>query len=952
MRPSGTAFKSNRLKSYLFLALVAITLVSITAISTSVQAGTVQWTVVNTPSSQENVIISPSEINILAIGIDGRTFYATDVANAKVYKSTDAGLTWSDLSGYLINGGAALPVWNIVLAPDNPNFIAAVTSDAGSPRKVFASTDGGASWQYTVSPNVDNIGALNISPSYNGYDIAIGTRTGAGNGSIYILKSATSGNWAEQGLSGDVLALKFSPNYGADFSLIAITTDAAGTHVNLGIHDTAGNTTNWGTWGPVEVTTVGAGASPKVNQVITADLQLPANFSGQNPNLRRLYVSLDAPAVNAGIFRFDDTVCRLLMQTALPLRISSIAYYGSYDSGKLLAGEVQGNANSAEVMTWFTNTPVECTGTCWLQARKPPTGGGNSGFANTRVVWSPDGSRAYCGTSTAILNTAADWPGGYLTGSPLDESAFSVSLDNGETWNQLSLIDTEIDFLSDVAVAPASDVIYLASVNDHGGLNNFDSVWRTTALTTRQTWERVLCLLSASDDLIIRTSNTSNDSAVYLASRSTDDLKQSPNQGQIWSNALPGVSITDFAVTSIDNAANIYVLSNNYIRRGTTNGQAWQWSTKVDTGLGSGYSISAAPTGVITVGDSSEGAVSYSLDAGNSFTLTPAIPEPGQMQVLADYRFRNALPLYAASNNPNSEIYYWLVGNSINWTAMGSSGRSYYGLEQLYTFYGTRSDDGGTAVDRTLEPEKLEPPYIEWDTLHVGLTPGVIFTREPSSLKVSAGINLWAIDNRPYTATTGRLWNFYDCLSPSPQYTSPAPPSHEELFQAPIPISPSDGAVIPVYLDTGRIRDVTFEWRHLTAAQEYELWLAKDQTFNQIVLQQTIPIEGNQSPRWTLSDTGNLQQGQQYFWEIKVIKAETGETGEGQWSKVMSFTTASTPKEQGPPPGDNAQVPPANDVPLESGSGLLSGNIFLWIGITLTILLVAISVAVFIRARR
>jgi len=946
MRPSYQILKHISLKPCLFLSLVIILLL-ITINSASVRAGTIQWTIVDTPSSQENVIVSPSEINVLAVGIDGRTFYASDIPNAKIYKSTDAGLTWSDLSGYLINGGATLPAWNIALAPDNPNFVAAITSNGGQPGKVFASTDGGASWQDTASPNVNNIGALDISPGYSGNDIAIGTRTGAGNGKIYILKSAITGNWAEQGLSGDVLALKFSPSYRADFSLIAITTDAMGTYANLGIHDIAGNTTNWSTWGPVEVAAAGAGTSPKVNQIISADLELPSNFSGQNSNLRRLYISLDAPAANAGVFRLDDTICRPLMQTTLPLRISSIAYYGSYDSGKLLAGEVQGGINSAAVMTWFTSSPVECAGTCWLQAQKPPTGGGNSGFANTRVVWSPDGSRAYCGTSSATLNTVADWPGGYLVGAPLDESALSVSLDNGETWNQLSLIDSEIDFLSDVAVTGASDVIYLASVNNHGGLNSFDSVWRTTGLATGQTWERVLCLLSVSDDLLLRTNIFGNDSSVYLASRGTNDLKQSPNQGQTWSNTLPGIDITDFAVTSINNSANIFVLSDNYVRRGTTNEQAWQWSPKVDTGLSSGHSINATPTGIITVGDDSEGMVAYSLDEGSSFTRTAAIPEPGKMQVVADYRFRNALPFYAASNSPNSQIYYWIVNNSVNWTSMGSPGRSYYGLAQLYTFYAAWSDAGGTAVDRTLAPENLEPPYIEWDTLHVGLTPGVVFTREPSSLKVSAGINLWAIDNRPYTATTGLLWNFYDSLSPSPQYTPPAPPSHEELFQAPKPISPADEAVIPVYLDTGKIGDVVFEWRHPVPAQEYELWLAKDIGFNQIVLKQNIPIEGNQMPAWTLSGASVLQPDQQYFWQIRVIKAWTGETGDGVWSKVMSFTTASLPQEQGPSPG-NTPTPSNNGAESQP----VSSNIVLWMGITITILVIAIPLAIFLRPRR
>ena len=942
--------KGAYIRIKLGLALLTVICIIIPTKPALANPGAVQWSTVDTPSAIDNVIISPSEINSIAIGIDGRTFYAIDIPNSKVYKSSNGGATWNDLSSHVASSGAALPVWNVAIAPDNPNFVAVITSDGGLPRNVFVSTDGGGTWQNTNSPVVDNINAIAISPNYGGYDIAIGTRTGTGNGNVYILKSAGSSNWASQGFIGDILALKFSPAYRTDLSLLTISAHSTSTYVNLGIHDSSANTTNWGTWGPAEVTTAGTGASPTVNQIITADLELPADFSGQTPSLRRMYVSVDAPVANTGIYRLDDTAAYLLMPTSAPLRISSIAYYGTYSSGKLLAGEVLGNPDSAAAMTWLTNAPVTCAGTCWYQAQKTPTGGGNSGFANAKVIWNPDGSRAYCATGSAALNNPADWPSGYLTGSPLDESAFSLSADNGETWNQLSLIDTEIDFLSDMAVTPASDIIYLASINNHGGINNFDSIWKTTGPPTGKIWERVLCLLSTSNDLVMRTSNAGNDPAIYFASRSTSDLRQSLDGGQTWNNTLPGVNVTDFAVTRIDNIPNIYILNNNYVRRGTTNGQTWQWSTAVDTTLDTGHSINATPTGVIAVGDNAEGMVAYSLDGGASFGRTIAIPEPGKMQVVADYRFRDALVLYAASDSAGSEIYNWVVGSNLNWTAMGSPGRGFYGLAQLGTLYGAWSSAGNTTVDRTLEPEKLGPPYIEWDRLTVGLTPGVVFTREPSSLKVSAGINLWAIDNRPYAATTGRLWNFYDCLSPSPQYTPPPPPSHEVLFQAPTATSPVADEVILVYLDTGNIGDIIFKWQHPTVAIEYELWLAKDKAFSQIVLKQVIKPDSEQLSGWALPKSVSLEKGKKYYWKIRVIQAETGETDNGQWSKVMSFSVASLPSEEISGP-ESTPVTTSNGAPKETEPSAWTKSIPLWVWIAIALLFTATPVTAFLVRR-
>ena len=935
------------------LALAVIICLIIPISPPPAHAGTMKWSVVDTPDSTGNVILSPSEVNTLTIGNDGRTFYAIDIPNSRIYKSLNGGITWDDLSIYLTNDGAALPAWNIAIAPDNPSFVAVVTSDGGLPRKLFISTNGGGQWQDTNCPATSNIGAIAISPNYGGYDIAIGTRTSAGGGDIYVFKATGTGTWASQGFTGDILAIKFSPTYRADSSLVTISAHAAGTYINIGIRDRVANTTNWGTWGPVEITTAGAGTSPSVAQVITADLELPADFSGQAPSLRRMYVSIDAPTANAGIYRFDDTVGYMLMPTTVPTRISSITYYGNYGSGKLLAGEVRGNASTAAVIIWFTDAPVTCPEPCWFQAQKSPTGGGNSGYANAQVIWSPDGSHVYCATGSAPLNAPASWPGGYLAGSALDESALSLSLDNGETWNQLSLIDTEISFLSDVAVTPASDIIYLASVNNHGGINNFDSIWRTTGPPTGQTWERALCLLSTSNDLIMRTSNFGNDATVYLASRLTNDLRQSPDGGQTWHNTLPGSNVTDFTVTRIDDVPHIYVLDNNYIRRGVSNGQAWQWTPKRDTTLNTGYTITATPTGTVAVGDSAEGAVAYSLDGGTSFYQTTTIPEPGRMQVSADYRFKNALIIYAASDSAGSDIYNWVVGSNLGWTAMGAPGRSFYGLAQLGTLYGARSSGGNTAIDRTLEPEKLAPPYIEWDSSTAGLTPGVVFTREPVSLKISAGINLWAIDNRLYTATTGRLWNFYDCFSPSPQYTQPTPPSREVLFQAPIPTSPVMDEVIPVYLDTGDIGDIVFKWKHPTAAMEYELWLAKDEAFSQMVLQQAIKSESQQTHGWTLPGTVEIEKGATYYWKIRVSQAATGEKDDGQWSNIMSFSIASPPSEETPQPDTTPPTTP-NGTPEETGPSPWVLNIPVWAWITIAFLLIVISITAFMvgRAKR
>jgi len=75
-----------------------------------VNAGSMIWSVVDTPSdSYFNVIVSPSEISALASGADGRTLYAVDTANLRLYRSADGGASWTDITNNLTAAGAALP---------------------------------------------------------------------------------------------------------------------------------------------------------------------------------------------------------------------------------------------------------------------------------------------------------------------------------------------------------------------------------------------------------------------------------------------------------------------------------------------------------------------------------------------------------------------------------------------------------------------------------------------------------------------------------------------------------------------------------------------------------------------------------------------------------------------------------------------------------------------------
>ncbi|MFC2050964.1 hypothetical protein ACFLTN_07315, partial [Chloroflexota bacterium] len=721
----------------LIVALLLSSMPSASVRPVSAHPGKLTWSIVNTPNNTDNsTIASPSEVNSITIGFDGRTFYAVDIPNGNVHKSTDGGITWLvDLRASLTAAGANMPVWNLAVAPDDVNFLVTVT-DGGlgtpGPLGVFASEDGGANWQNTnfIPAAGEYISSVDISVNYgsNNRDIAIGTRDGVGGGRVYVWKYPVSAAWANQLLpASDVVALKFSPTYTGDSSLVVISSAAAAataTRLHLGSRDTAANTTNWNIVGgyPVLIQDVGyAGTSPTSAQIITADLELPSDFSGSDPSLRRFYVSTDTdvalPGVQFGVYRVDDTVPHWIKPpTTAPTngRISSIAYYGTYVEGVLLAGEVEADAVNGMAFVWrasdLTSNPP-----AWQRSDtyKSPTGGAASGFANAQVAWNPDGTGAYCGTSSANPTTggtawlANQWPRAWTNSVQFDESAFSVSpyapeygqllaffnkvedTDIGNIWNQLSRIDTGMTapaYLSDVAAlevpevgeqgeaASDYDILYLVSVNTGG----FESIWRSTSDPLGRTWERVLCTAAGGTGAILRVKqrpyeDTDRSDAIFFANLGTNVVGYSGDEGQLWDvRSFAVVGVTDLAVASDEV---MYILDNVTVYR-YENKAGWMETDSEQTGLNVGHTIAvplkifgeeeeeeaAALEDWVIVGEAGPLLGGFSRVVWADFSedlieFAPpiseqvALPVPGNVHVIADDEFLQNKIVYVATHD-------------------------------------------------------------------------------------------------------------------------------------------------------------------------------------------------------------------------------------------------------------------------------------------------------------
>jgi len=698
-------------------------------------------------------------------GLANPALFAFDLWVNALAKTTSNGIAFSTATTTALNNttgygyawgptAAILPVnaYNVAVAPDDPKFVA-ITSDPElgirqGPRRVWVSADGGSNWELafnggTIAAPLNGLAAtefirdIDISIDWGGKrDIGFVTQNtnAAIAGRWFVRSSSGFNNWSAQAQPNTTAfaiqyyAIRFSPTYAGDASIglvyatpVGTALPDCGTFFNVALRDLNQNlTTMWAYPAGVGVEVVnpswpGQGRSPATDILNNAWLQLPSDFSGQSSSLRRAYISLDAFGATAGnaagnkndgIFRIDDTTVYMLMDTSSQANksIYSIAYFGTYASGKLLAGERMGFPCTATVPTWFTDSPTTCPIPCWYPALKPTTGaaaqgtcavGSQTGVGAALVGWNADGSLGLAATgSNPVVGFGSPYWVRWIS-RPIanDESALAISRNNGETWNQISFIDTTIDWFNDVAVAPDCTTIYLASVNRNASTagvvdmpcNSFDSVWRSTINPNVAAplpaipplgfyWERVFthttsysCAQDQIDLPILRLVPSCTDKKdgeiVGWASQGSGTLGTgftgagvmawSPDYGDYWAMLTPRYRVQDFAFES---STTLYVVNDaGLVQRMPYTGTAWSTSLAgTDTTLLGAHTIVAVPDGKVLVGAAAAQnyQVAYSADKGVTYSLVlDSLSTAGNEHVIFDVDFKNNSFIYMGDDS-------------------------------------------------------------------------------------------------------------------------------------------------------------------------------------------------------------------------------------------------------------------------------------------------------------
>jgi len=898
-------------------SLLAVLLLLVCLIPFPAQAETaaLKWVEVDKPGTSGNVVVSPSEVSEIAIGSNG-VLYAIDSENSGVYRSLDGGVTWEDITDKLAGEGAGLPASKIAVAPDKAGIVAVIT-DGGS--AVYLSTDGGMDWVDTGVPDLgsNKIQAIAISREYTQdgksfREIAIGTAAWGDNttsGQVWVYQTEKSwATWLNQEITvdpshigGEVSALAYSPHYPDDLTILVVAStagDVSGTptdyrnktYLCLGVRDTEYGTTVWNdlTNYPVEIAQlssdyVSSGGDASDVSWFTSSLALPSNYSGIETSSRWLFVSYDRQSSTGDdVYLINNNYgVRLDVDNGNPIDISSIAYHGTIASGMLLAGDAD-PTGSGTVQVRRAAEPFDAA-TTWELSNVPPTGPGNA-----RLGWSPDGQIAYCGT-------------GQVGGGALDESALSASIDDGDKWRQLGLIDTEI-IIADVAPSPDNESLFVTTYSPYGP----EGVWRSTSDPLGRYWERVLTLDTDSNAVILRLSpDYSDDHTIYAAEVGGNLMAVSFNGGGSWSWRQEPEAAVDIVVGDEDTA--YIALTDGVIKKSTRGGRIWK--SQGDTFISEINMLAFTGEETLLV-SGRDGEVAYSTDGGDSFTLIRKTigNGSGDVQVVADANYSENGIIYTATNIADDGIWRWTIGVSDNWEQIDESITGLGGGQQIGglavgsegTLYALRLEPASGAsggVIRSLNPTTPDPAKVEFDWVNRGLPAGTRFDPTPffptlPYLKLVGDAEqnqLWAIDTDNQT-----IYRFRDTLSKS----------------NPTPVAPQAGDIIIINY-SGYIDSLVLQWGEIAGAREYEVAIYTDAAATQEIWSAT--TDGLAIDAVRDNDSATLYSGTTYYWRVRAT-----EPIESLWSELKSFASPLGIEEWSPLATTDGVSPPpgANDVSI------------------------------------
>ena len=819
-------FSHKTLVLLLFLTLI-VTNISLRSPVFAVDEA--QWNPVDIPTEGAPgkwTLAEGSDTSHLTLAKDGTLYcYANPSGTTyTLFKSTDNGRSWTT------TGKVTDAIIDIAVLPQDDTSIYYATTervyksiDAGNTFIMLPIPGGAGSGNVLItSIDVVHVGNTNmVAVSTIDYDTAE-------YGGVYLLdEGLVSTGWVDTCIGDyDVYRVAFSPDYTDDRQLTAVTSDETDTYIMSKIYT--------GDWGQA----IGNACIPGIVPA-TACIAFPDTYNGLSDNAVFL-MGIDTGVNSGDVYKIPHVIAPApSIATDLNMGVSynlpGVDIASLTTSGNTIFA---GCAGSALVFISTDN------GASWTWCNKSPTG-----QTNTCVLIAPDfvnQHKVYAATNGT-------------------ESGFSCSNDAGITWNQISLIDTQINDIPDFTT-PSATTVFMLTFNIN---NQKHSLWRT--LDNGRTWDRIFCSSFTGIDNLkwVKTiPQYSIDTPSIVVAGQKDGnpvIWESNDNGQTFTPHITPCVVDTWSI--VDNhkwfiggydgsKALIYYTANGgnfYTAPAEVCDQ--QLTTIV---LSPNYTQEKMILAGNTIGQvylSEDNGVTFRM-LGQQLPLTFGI---GRINLAFDSKFSENKIIYASSDanvtsTSTERIFRFTLNKSTSWLSICAGLPDNTIIRQVAiadngTLYAINiqavvAADKKGGVVRSLNPTSSSPAF---ETILRGL--------DDTDTIFIISINehqLWAVDT-----TNTRLMTFADSLS------VPV-----------VPISPEDNA-------SGlSISNLNLKWQALGGSNEYEWQVSDNADFTGI-----LPGLTGTSESCSARLTG-LEPATTYYWRVRGSKPFLS-----PWSNPMSFTT-------------------------------------------------------------
>ena len=791
---------------------------------------------------------------------------------SKVVKSEDDGYTWDDTE----LDPASNRIVDIAISPnyEDDELLYVGTIDG----TVYRLEDAGEGDVIAIKDIVDSNGAtaselysMDVWTDEDDYNwILVGTDL-----DVLVLRDKTFEDWRDQelatgGTTWAAYEVAFAPDFDESELIWAVIDDddSAGTPDDFLVTATASP----GQWGQ-DIGEVDLGDDVAGAGTLTAspwvDIGFPDDYdSDPDSGNTNLWVAVSSPDTGdifliEGVDAVDGASNAISMFDDIGAEIAtdfnSIAVSGDYGDEIILAGEL------TTPTVWISDDG----GYGWDAVDKSPTGQVMTYvIMEAGVVWGGE-----------VFDTDDGMAFAATIG---DESAFSRSNDGGQVYNQVGLIDTELDTIIDLGFHPDfPDTAIFMMLTDDGA--DAYSLWLTeNGDEDEPDYMRVLCgydgapgnldadslslveYAQDADAIYIYGEDETSDPSIW---KSTDDGQTFGKKRSVDDNAV----ISDWVITEGDTIYAAASVDGFYMT--TNSGLSW---TSVDVGAMNDIALSPdfEDDETILLGSDGGGDVYLSDDGGDSFDdaeTTDTADLTGDVFVAfdADYADEDAdgyMLIYAGGVTNNIQVGEVTDPDDVAWDDLeddaddASEAATSHGLvvaedNALYVIDTVTND-----LDRLL----LHETNSEWES-----SPTETSLDDPEGLWLTPGSNvLWTIDTDTSGDDVYELWVLEDTLSGQVTLDSP-----------------KDG------YQSDRLTTIRIAWDEMRGADEYQYKLNETSGLGNDIISETDDTDVNVT----------VVASSEYDWKVRVAPREFEEddpevddsdTWHSRWSDEWTFNTA------------------------------------------------------------